>query len=302
MTDALKSTAVTFSFLMGCPYCSTIISELDDDREKKSYLHNLPITCPHCLKEIDWWQLVIKTMEAGPLVCGLIGQKLTVVERYGTVGTRASIDWSNEGVPADALILGKGYITNAQITPYQTHSNNPDEGRNGIVMSFYIASSEKFPNAEGADIQYHLLWAPRGPDDISWQNLILAFRAYKEGDFRGMLLPSNAAFEARLGRFIGGQIEKFSSKEKSEQFLTDVSYSHLLNAVLPLMLRRSQLPRMAERLPGLLNRLRRLRNQAAHGRDIDPLQRGEATELICAAFWGFKYVSLLEPLYVAAFP
>jgi hypothetical protein len=87
-----------------------------------------------------------------------------------------------------------------------------------------------------------------------------------------------------------------ASKEKVKPFLRDATYGHQLNVILPALLRSSTAPQLPIAIRGLLNRLRELRHQMAHeGRLEEDLDRNEAAELLCAALFGFRYVSLVRP-------
>jgi hypothetical protein len=78
--------------------------------------------------------------------------------------------------------------------------------------------------------------------------------------------------------------------------LRDATYGHQLNVILPALLRSSTAPQLPIAIRGLLNRLRELRHQMAHeGRLEEDLDRYEAAELLCAALFGFRYVSLVRP-------
>jgi hypothetical protein len=130
--------------------------------------------------------------------------------------------------------------------------------------------------------------------------LVTAFESYVAQDFTAMIVSASVAVEAPLGTFLDTALTPITSSERREEFLRDAAtFSYQLNVLLPLVLHRTQLPRMPEHLRGPLNRLRKLRNQIAHcGCFEQPLEQAQAAELICAAFFGFKYLEVLKQVYV----
>jgi len=91
-----------------------------------------------------------------------------------------------------------------------------------------------------------------------------------------------------LSVFLFGYLARRTiSNAHIKPFLDDAAtYSHQLNVLLPLV---AEWSRMA------LNRLRRLRNDIAHrGKPEALLTPAEASEVLCAALFGFRYVGFLQ--------
>jgi hypothetical protein len=119
--------------------------------------------------------------------------------------------------------------------------------------------------------------------------------AVGSGVFSFRSFPTVSCTVSSLNVFLFGYLGRYAAGESVKHFLDDAAtYSHQLNVVLPLVAALGGAPRLPDHIRGLLNRLRRLRNQIVHGKLKTPLSQAEIAELLCSALFAFRYVDLVQ--------
>jgi hypothetical protein len=227
-----------------------------------------------------------------------LGAKTTTFTVNARSNTRLRLDLTTYGIPENSLILAMNYTSiGAPLCPYNMHSNNPKQRSSDppTMLNVFVAPWPDGAALSGA-ISIAVVWLPHTRDNVAWHNLVSAFDAYVAADFQQMIIPANVAVEVRLTRFLSNHLTSIASTRTVESFLNDAAtYSHQLNLLLPLLLTGLKKPLMSHLLRGNLNRLRKLRNDIAHrGETETALSRPEAAELLCSAFFGFKFLLVLE--------
>jgi hypothetical protein len=139
-------------------------------------------------------------------------------------------------------------------------------------------------------------WIAPGSDEISIRQLVDAARAYDAGRYDSMIVPANVAVESALGAAVYDWLTPFCAKACVKSFLADAAtYSHQLNVLLPVACYMIGVKPLPEHIRGVLNQLRRLRNDVAHlGVPSRSLSRDIAAEFLTAAVFGFHYAQLFH--------
>ena len=146
-------------------------------------------------------------------------------------------------------------------------------------------------------MEIFVTWVKMSKEEIAWNNLISCFSYYADKDYEQSLIPANVSVESKLYSLLEKTLGNVASKKQIKNFLEDAAtYSYQLNVLLPLILRyNSHLPKIDDKIRGFLNRLRSLRNDIAHrGKCKNKLTQKECAELITAALFGFRYLSIIE--------
>ena len=170
-----------------------------------------------------------------------------------------------------------------------------------MIHGYHMTHSPE-PRADEGRANVFVTWVQTSPDDAAWTNLVTAFSYYVGANYEASLIPANVAVEAKLFQFLERNLERVASNETVEEFLTmHATYSHQLNVLLPLVVNHLGAIPLNRELRGKLNRLNRLRNDVAHrGRCSPALSKDECAELVTASLIGFRYLSYLNTLGVAA--
>lgn len=300
MTSGTPLNLYTTSGLIACPTCNTLLDPPSSESADSVYLFGESFQCVHCGNACDWWEMVLTAIREnfmGFNAFAAIGAKTTMFMVPAKPGNVVSVDLSKHGVPPDTILLARN-LTGCGAIPFETHSNNPDHRARWPTIKFFVAPIEGASH-ESSAVCVSVTWTPKAHDDVTWENLIVAFEHYAAADYSGMVIPANVAVEAALSRFLFGVLSSIVPETKAKDFLGNAAtYSHQLNAVLPLVLLRTGFPCFPDDRRGLLNRLRSLRNQLAHrGQTESPIDQPEAAALLCASLFGFRYIACLEARY-----
>ncbi len=231
----------------------------------------LQIECPKCEEPVNFWQRLVDAMEFG--VFG---------NRYAAVGANvlwltAKLDRGEQrllhfvelGIPADASVE----------RVYVTPQGSPDEGvrvpvffRDPLVghpaeQPLLMTSMPISGNPESVTFTCLIVWTSGGRREPAYDLLLAAVRAEENADRFGTVIAANAAAEIAIGVAIDEWLSSFKiGKERRGRFLSDeATYSAQVDVLLPIVCETIGLPRLPLDIAGALKRLRRLRNQAAHG-------------------------------------
>ncbi|MCD4654900.1 hypothetical protein K8T06_13320 [bacterium] len=122
----------------------------------------------------------------------------------------------------------------------------------------------------------------------------LPYNEYAEESYSGVVIPANIAVESSISQAVHLALHKsrVAGSKRINNFLTskDASYSSFLQVFLPLLADRFSFPRLPDDLRGLLDRLRKLRNEMAHtGVLKTTISKPEIAELLAASTVGFLY-------------
>ena len=144
-------------------------------------------------------------------------------------------------------------------------------------------------------------WFSRAEDEQVGVHLVEAARRYNDERFDALIVPANIAAEVAVGRALSKVLRPFGSVEHVGRFLQDgATYSHQLNVLLNVAASVVGVARLPDTIRGLLNRLRKLRNDVAHEGGCAAQSRKDAAEHLAAAIFGVHYAKLLDRMADAA--
>lgn len=283
-----------------CPECQTGL--IVEEKFTIDYFIGATISCQHCKKPLVWWDVILSSIKRNFsffLAFSAIGAQSLAFRIPLEPGKREHLKFSDYGIPLDAKLLYINYTSysngGSALLPLEVHGGVPI--RHLIPNEIFLYPMPLGQGEVGKDCGASILvtWVPYVGDGESWQNLVDAFEAYGQGRYIAEIIPANVAVESKLSLLLKSFLVKFASKDNVENFLENAAtYGHQLNIVLPLVTSTMKLPRLPDHIRGLLNRLRDLRNQLAHDGKLErPLEQNEASDLICAALFGFRYLGLI---------
>lgn len=287
-------------FLVGpwiaCPECGSpktmVLPNVFAD-----YFSSVSINCPDCKKPIDWWDAILSATRQHFMLTGafsVLGAITTAFEAPLKREAVTQMDFVSYGVPEDAIILSVNYTGHGELTPIQCHSNVPRYNPLNKKVTVYGASYGKGLPDGGVFVA--VTWVAPGSDEIGLCQLIDAARAYDAARYDSLIVPANVSVESTLASAVYDWLTAFCGKEHAEKFLADAAvYSHQLNVLLPIACCTIGLKLMPDHIRGVLNQLRRLRNDIAHrGVPSTPPSKDTAAEFLTAAVFGFHYAQLFH--------
>jgi hypothetical protein len=205
------------------------------------------------------------------------------------------LDLAECGIPANARILELGYTAQGNgLVPVELHGNVPL--RHIIPHTVYLYGRPFGEPEPDTAVLVAVLWVPQSEGEESWNNLVLAFESFHCKAFDSVIIPANVAVEAKLNRVLFQTLSSCAAKDRVDRFLADAAtYGHQLNVLLPFVSSLMELPALPDHIRGILNRLRRNRNELAHkGNLLSPTSEREAAEFLCASFFSLVYLKQLD--------
>lgn len=135
-----------------------------------------------------------------------------------------------------------------------------------------------------------------------WQLLASAFLGFRDGMLAASVLWASTAIESRLYGVLRFPLEGVASRQRVERFLTDeATFSSQLQVLLPFVVSVRGWPSAGSDLLGQANRLRKLRNDAAHKTHAElHLDPAEVGQLLCSATLVLHYLGLVADLDTTA--
>jgi len=280
-----------------CLLCGAPITVIDE--YFANYFSGVTVTCPDCSGSIDWWGQVLREIQdnfMGSMAFSAIGAESTIVKIVLNPGQRTVIQFADHGVPEDAKLLHVNYTpSGGGLFPIEIHGNVPHRLLRHEVTLWPMQLGG--PTTGRTEVNVFVTWVQYPNDAYALERLGTAFEAYSDGRYSDVLVPANVAVELSLYKLLANNLEPVIGKGRTEEFLENgASYNHQLNGLLPFLTSTQGYNRLPEHVRGLLNRLRRLRNQVAHkGVLEDSLEKTEAAELLCAALFGVHYTRWISP-------
>jgi hypothetical protein len=273
-----------------------------NDKITLDYFYSKEIKCPKCGSLIDWWNQIL-TQIRWPVAnfslapAGAFSTWLLLTMKPGEVTT---IKLDDFGIPHNARLLQVGYTAQGEgLIPLEQHGNVP---RRHIIPHTIHLYGRPFGNpVPHTEVVMEILWIPSSEDEESWQNLVLAFEAFHNKSYESTIIPANVAVESLLHRVLSDALYSIASSKHVDNFLeTAATYGHQLNVLLPFVVSTLSMPVLPEHIRGILNRLKKSRNQMAHqGKLVNVANEQEAAEYICASFFTFIYIKQVEQLIKA---
>ena len=279
------------------------------------YFHDLPVTCSRCELPSNLWAQISQRASRGDML-----------SFYSVVGGRMSarrVEWPRDSadelelsldemqIPDDALFL---YYYFAPTTSTPGMDFDPDDHellyggtrvlldhggggpipRPGLPRTLKFVKARIDPRKQIDDVRVTVVWVPRVVTMGSWGLLINAAQSYRSAQSRAAIVSANAAVESAVRFLFEEMFTRETTADVARTFLTDAAtYSHQLNALTPALMVWRGWPKLPDDLRGKLNRLRRLRNQNAHG-SVESVDWREIADLIISALFALHYFFMVQ--------
>ncbi len=294
----------TQSFSGTCPSCRFILPPLDES--SSTYFNQGTITCSNCGTPADLWKATLERLQATAgwiFSLAALGPKVTHFKLRLEANKGIEVDLTKFGIPASATILAINYTPwGGNALPVETHGNTPHRRIQGTKVCLYglqMRTSEGVPIEEefsGDNVNVMVVWAQEEETEIAWNYLIDAFESLALGKLSQAIVPAHSAAEICISRRIRSLLEQHASNERVGRFMkNELSFSSLLNVVLPVVCALIGAKPLPEVIRGQLNRLRELRNDFVHeGVLPQEVDSDEVRRLLCASVFGFHYGKYLD--------
>jgi hypothetical protein len=257
------------------------------------------VQCGYCKREVDVWEACRNLVRNN---AGSYNGLTSFGGQYTTFTTKLArnelkeIVFSQHGIPEDAVLL------QASFYPQRRDCCNPlfSPGRylpQTLTRKVLLFGQPLEGDAQEERIAVGVTWVPFHDDfKESWIYLTEAFIAWASQKHWNVILPAYVAFEIALIRIVESAMEQRLSKGIISDFAKDgLTSSIALNVILPLLCDASNVKRLPDSIRGELNRLRKLRNKLVHdGLAKDAVSKPLASEMLCAAVFGFEYLRYAE--------
>jgi hypothetical protein len=271
-----------------------------DPRRIIEHLRGGANTCGSCHISLNWWDITRSAITEnfmGNEALGFVGAMSTYFSLELNPNERTIYKFSEHGIPTNARVLYINYTPQGgTLFPLEFHGNVPTRRflRDEVVL-FPVAFA-KGETPTRTPVSVLITWIPHGESDDAWQNLSDAFDAYIADKYNAVIVPANVAVESSLLSLMTTYLDAAASRKRVDEFLTSAAtYGHQLNVLLPVFAQLKNYPPLPAQIVGLLNRLRGLRNDLAHGGATEkPLAKSEVADLLAAAVFGFHYLRHLH--------
>jgi hypothetical protein len=257
------------------------------------------VQCGYCKREVDVWEACRNLVRNNAGSCNgltFFGAQYTTFTTKLARNELKEIDFSQHGIPADAVLL------QASFHPQSRDCCNPlfSPGRylpQMLTRKVLLFGQPLEGNAQEEVIAVAVTWVPFH-DDFKESRIYFteAFDVWASQKHWSVILPAYVAFEIALIRVVKSAMERRLSNERVADFLRDgLTSSVALNVILPLLCDASNVKHLPAPIRGELNRLRKLRNELVHdGLAKDAVSKPLASEMLCAAVFGFEYLRYAE--------
>jgi hypothetical protein len=262
------------------------------------YFTDQVIYCPSCGKEIDLFRIYECAIKENFMFFDAfhcIGATSTTFSFTLEENKLCTIEYSDYGIPKESKILNVNYTPEGGLFPNESHGNNPtfEINRNEKIPIFPM---RLMPGEPCNKVNAMITWIKSG--DSIFDNLVNAFHYYSSGKYIQSILPANVVVEFSINKLINKVLSKYVSKKRVEEFLiSDATYSHQLNIILPYMavMQGEPIKVLNENIRGKLNALRNARNDLAHrGESEVSISKEDVAGFLTAALFGYIYLGLLE--------
>lgn len=282
-----------------CPACGT--SNLLAAEDVYTYLWDLKVPCDRCGEQIDLWTSLSRYLASSNRpepALALVGASVPFFTVPVVFDQDTTISFGAHGVPKDADIMA--VFTKPIVTPSRTVSppidlplRLPSPASHELRLR-----AHKVPGEHSGKLQITVVWMPQG-EHTAQRQLVDATSHFVAGRLAEIIIPANSAVESVVTPLVVGCLERFVSRDRVESFISEATYSHQLNVLLPVLAKLIALPPLPDVVRGALNRLNKLRNDKAHrGHLATALTKAEAAELLTSAFLGVSYAAMSRPVLV----
>ena len=287
-----------------CPKCNAPLTVENKDYE--NYFNNEIKICDRCNEQIDWWLTILKTIKIN-LMSNQVFSTLGLPSKIITIKIKANekikLKFADHDIPTTARILYVNYTPQGgSLFPIEIHGNIPYRRSplNEITL-FPVPISNDVDVLDSTEVSVFVTWINEQTEEAPLLNLVDAFEAYSLKNYTDPIVPANIAVEFKINYILTEILTRVINKRKKvDDFLTSAAtYSYQLNIILPLITNLKNIPPLSKDIIGLLDRLRRLRNQIAHtGKTENEITKNDIAELLSAAVFGYYYTLFIEKNYL----
>jgi hypothetical protein len=288
----------TWNFCGSCPSCSFVLPPLKECA--KEYFEKGFVKCEECSARVDVWQVALARVDwaahTDEVLVG-IGATRTVFTETIEAGKSHTIHLPKYGVPADATVLAMVYTPQGGgVFPIEWHGNRPR--RRLIGTDIIVIGVPAMGEGPESSVAIAAIWVPKEESD-AWSYLTQAFEMFSARQYAQVLGPAQSAVEISLMPIVSEVLERHAAAENVKSLIEggNLTYGHVLNVLLPFMCAQADIPVLPDPIRGLLNRLRKLRNELVHkGKSPGTVGAEDAGQCLCAAAFGFEYVRYAGPM------
>jgi hypothetical protein len=260
------------------------------------YFSGRTVECPRCNSRLSWWDSVVDAVlqefNFGQALV-LAGTRAIALNVELISGETTEVDLTAYGVPEQAEILYLNLTPNGTPFPIIQGGNTPNLGPIGPRFHLY---GRHYPDwRPGGKASLFAIWFAPGDADTTVRHLVDAARQYEAKRYEGVVVPANIAIEAAVTPLVALALRPFAGEKRLKEFLKDgATYSHQLNVLLPLVAHIVGVPTLDDRIRGILNRIRSLRNDVAHTGACKSQTRRDAAEHLAAVIFGMRHLDFLR--------
>jgi len=292
-----------------CPQCLHVLPVLETI--SADYFEGREIRCsnPTCGKPVDPWKATVAGMRkprASLFKVMLLGATQNSFQVDFAPEETKEIDLTHYGVPANATVLN--LIFTPQLVegggscfPLLVHANQAYP--QSMETKFWVYARPAVGKLESAvRVGVMVVWVSNDRGGLSWTYLADALEALSARRYWNVALPSYVAFELGLMPLVREALERFASKDRTEEFVrNDLRSSSALNVLLPTLCGLVGAPLLPDAIRGEINRLRELRNNLVHhGVNKTAVDEERAAVSLCAAIFGLEYLHYVRPRLIPA--
>lgn len=286
----------TLSTFFRCPSCGASLA-IPHNFIELQFSSNR-ITCPECSANDTPWRIALKVIQEEFMFTYLyiIGAQSTLFSTKLYLNTYTYFDLHTEGLPINAIILDMNISSEGMFCMESNGYSRKNINRSAHLQlyGFHTYTSPDIHTEEGV-ANICVTWAASSENDTAWNNLVSAFDAYTNGDFRNAIVPANVAVESKLLSLMEKTFSGITNKKHASEFLRSAAtYSHQLNILLPLVIKMKNIPPLDPIIRGLLNSLRDARNSVAHRGEHNQLSKNRTAEFLTAALFGLRYLDYID--------
>lgn len=253
-----------------------------------------PCKCDECGAEVEWstFHRIFQENWGFKFAANVVGAHRSIGKFKLSAHETTAIDLEGEfDVPETARILHINTTPQGNVFPAEQYGNDLRRHRYPRQLRLHGVPLGDQSEEEPVDVSLMVTWLPEDGVTNSKLNLFDAVEAFEAGKFKEAFVPGNVAVETETTRLVTRLLQPCAPNRKLKRFVKDAGYSHLLNVVLPGLLENRDVPLLNDNIRGQLNRLRKFRNDVAHGNELrDDIDRETVSKVVCAAVFGHRYM------------
>jgi hypothetical protein len=296
---------MTMAHAGSCPKCHYVFPPIWE--AAPVYFEQGYVTCSECKARADLWDVVLALMNVDPPMPTIslvgLGATQTSFQREITADKYHMIDLTEVGVPKDATVLQVGYSPQGvqgqgAVFPIELHGNVPQRRVVGNVLHLLGRAMTMGDGTVGtaSRVSIWVLWVPYDKAE-SWSYIVSGFDAFVAQHYDRAIVPAQSAVEVSTMPIIRELLEHHASVNHVKRFMGDrLTFGNVVNIVLPFMCGQAGIPKLPDKIRGLLNMLRDIRNDLVHeGLSGGKVTAKQAAEGLCAAVFGCEYAKFVGP-------